>query len=171
MPKIIENLPERLLEETRRQIEESGYGSLTVRAVAKNCGVGVGTVYNYYRSKDELVASFMLEDWKACISAIGACAETADSIEPVLRAIYDSLTAFISRHRSIFSDKAAVAAFGGSIAQYHGLLRSQLAAPLRRFCEDDFTAEFAAESMLTWTVAGVPFEKLYELVRRLFDKM
>ena len=168
MPKIIENLPQRLLEEARRQIEESGYGSLTIRTVAKNCGVGVGTVYNYYRSKDELVAAFMLEDWMACMNAVRTCGETAETAEPVLRAMYEGLTAFIGRHQAIFRDEDAAVAFSGSIGRYHAMLRGQLSEPLRRFCGDDFTAEFAAESMLTWTVAGVPFEQLYELVRRLF---
>ena len=44
MPKIIENLPERLAEEARRQIEASGFSAMTIRSVAKACGVGVGTV-------------------------------------------------------------------------------------------------------------------------------
>ena len=45
MPKIIENLEDRLIQEARRQIAESGYGATTIRSVAKGCGVGVGTVY------------------------------------------------------------------------------------------------------------------------------
>ena len=44
MPKIIENLPQRLTEEARRQIEQSGFSAMTIRSVAKGCGVGVGTV-------------------------------------------------------------------------------------------------------------------------------
>ena len=46
MPKIIENLPERLAEEARGQIEESGYAAMTIRSVAKGCGVGVGICRN-----------------------------------------------------------------------------------------------------------------------------
>ena len=52
MPKIIENLDQRLKEEARRQIRESGYSAMTIRSVAAACGVGVGTVYNYYPSKE-----------------------------------------------------------------------------------------------------------------------
>ena len=44
MPKIIQNLENRLIEEAKKQIRESGYGALTIRSVAKACGVGVGTV-------------------------------------------------------------------------------------------------------------------------------
>ena len=70
MPKIIENLESRILAEARKQIEASGYGALTIRSVAKECGVGIGTVYNYFPSKDALVASYMLQDWKSCLEVI-----------------------------------------------------------------------------------------------------
>ena len=57
MPKIIENLEKRLIAEAKRQIAESGYGATTIRSVAKGCNVGVGTVYNYFPSKDALIAT------------------------------------------------------------------------------------------------------------------
>lgn len=168
MPKIIENLPQRLLEEARRQIGESGYGTMTIRSVAASCGVGVGTVYNYYPSKEALAAAFILEDWKACCSRIEACAQSAKGREPVLWAIYENLQEFIAAHAAVFQDESAAAAFTGSFGQYHGLLRSQLAQPIRRFCRDDFTAEFIAEAMLTWIVAGKSFDELSKVLQRIF---
>ena len=60
MPKIIENLESRLVEEARRQAWEGGYSAVTIRSVAAACGVGVGTVYNYFESKDALLAAFLL---------------------------------------------------------------------------------------------------------------
>ena len=168
MPKIIENLPHRLLEETQRQIEEVGYGSLNIRTVAKNCGVGVGTVYNYYCSKDELVAAFLLEDWSRCMDNINVCLEKLDALEATLHTVYEELTAYTLRHRTIFRDKDAAIAFAGSLVRYHNLLRTQLAQPLRRFCRDGFMAEFVAEAMLTWTVDGRSFEDIYGQLRKLF---
>ena len=44
MPKIIENLESKLIEEAQRQVARSGYGALTIRSVAKACGVGVGEI-------------------------------------------------------------------------------------------------------------------------------
>ena len=70
MPKIIENIREKLLSEAKRQVMENGYSAMTIRSVAAACGVGTGTVYNYFPSKDMLVASFILEDWMLCMNDI-----------------------------------------------------------------------------------------------------
>lgn len=168
MPKIIENLESRLIEEAHRQIEESGYGAMTVRSVAKSCGVGVGTVYNYFPSKENLVASFMLEDWKGCIAAIGAAGDASQTPEPVARCIYDQLLAYADRHSAIFRDASAAAGFAGSFSRYHALLRTQLASPLRRYCADMFAAEFIAEALLTWTMAGKSFDEIFGMLQKLF---
>ncbi len=168
MPKIIENLPEKLMEEARRQIEESGYGAMTVRSVAKGCGVGVGTVYNYFPSKDALVASFMLSDWKVLMAQIQHCADTAGSPDAVLLAMYQGLHRFLKQYEQVFRDEAAAATFSGSGGKYHSMLRSQLAAPLESFCPDSFTAQFLAEALLTWTVEGTSFDELQAVLRRLF---
>ena len=168
MPKIIDDLPRKLMDEARRQISQSGYGAMTIRSVAMGCGVGVGTVYNYYPSKDALVASFLLIDWKECLHTIRTVSEAAAEPAPVLRSVYDSLRLFLNRHSAIFQDAAAAAGFSGSFGNYHGLLRSQLAEPLKRFCPDPFTAEFIAEAMLVWTVNGTPFEELNGILTKLF---
>ncbi|MBQ6799189.1 MAG: TetR/AcrR family transcriptional regulator [Oscillospiraceae bacterium] len=168
MPKIIENPEVRLLEEARRQIEEQGYAAMTVRSVAKACGIGIGTVYNYFPSKEELLATVLLQDWKECVAAIEAMSNTSDQPEPVARCIFDQLLAFARRHSAIFRDAAAAAGFAGSFSRYHGMLRSQLAQPLRRFCGKEFAAEFTAEALLTWSMAGKSFDEIWGMVETLF---
>ncbi|MBE5892753.1 MAG: TetR/AcrR family transcriptional regulator [Lachnospiraceae bacterium] len=167
MPKIIENLDQRLIEEARKQIEESGYSAVTIRSVAKGCGVGVGTVYNYFPSKDDLVASFMAADWRLCLDTITGTGEKAADALPVLRCIYDQLCIFTKQHHSIIRDQGAAAGFAGSFGKYHGMLRGQLAGPLRKFCDSDFTADFIAESMLVWTMNGKEFEQLYIIIKKI----
>lgn len=168
MPKIIENLEQKLMDEARRQIEEAGYAAMTIRSVAKACGVGVGTVYNYFASKEDLLARHLLADWTQCIAAIEATGILSDTPCPVVRCIYDQLCSFSQRHRNIFRDEAASSCFSGAFGRYHSILRSQLAQPLRKFCGSDFTAEFIAEALLTWTMAGKTFDKIYGMVQKLF---
>lgn len=168
MPKIIENLESKLIEEAKKQIEKDGYSAMTIRSVAKACGVGVGTVYNYFPSKEVLIATHLLEDWGTCISAIEAVRATSISPRPIVLCIFHQLNAFALRHKAIFQSEAATAAFAGSFSRYHGRLRDQLAQPLRPFCHSDFAAQFVAESLLTWTMAGKSFEEIYNLLEKLF---
>lgn len=168
MPKIIDNLKPRLISEARRQVSVSGYGSVTVRSVAAACGIGVGTVYNYFPAKDALIAAVLLEDWAQCMERVRAAGEAASGPEPVLRAMYEELYAFADTHSGIFRDAHALPAYAGAAAHYHAMLRMQLAEPLRPFCADAFTAEFIAESMLTWTMAGKPFEEIHSILNKLF---
>ena len=167
MPKIIENLQEKLVCEARRQVQEQGYAALTIRSVATTCGVGVGTVYNYFASKDALVAAFMLTDWQKAMSVILNTAQHSPTASPVFACIHRQLLQFTELHQAVFADEAAVASFSGSPGPYHTLLRSQLAAPLRKYCPDDFAAEFIAEALLTWTVAGRGIEELQPLLEKL----
>lgn len=168
MPKIIKNLEKRLVEEARVQIEKSGYSGVTMRSIADACSVGVGTVYNYFSSKDELLATYMLGDWKRCIDAIQAVSTYSDSPAPVLRCIYDQLMTYAAEHQGIVRDKAAASAYVATFGRYHKILRQQLAAPLKKFCMDEFTAEFIAESMLDWSMEGKDFESIYSVVKRIF---
>lgn len=168
MPKIIENLEARLIGEARKQIEESGYSAMTIRSVAKSCGVGVGTVYNYFPSKDALLATYLLQDWKICVAAIQAVSTCSDTPVNVVRCIHDQLCQYAQCHQAIFRDEAASASFAGSFSRYHGLLRQQLAQPLRKFCQSDFASEFIAEALLTWTMAGKSFEEIYGMIDRVF---
>lgn len=168
MPKIIENLESKLIEEAQKQIRKVGYSATTIRSVAKGCGVGVGTVYNYFPSKENLLASYLLADWKTCVAAIRDVSDRAETHRSVLESIYSQLLAFSGRHQAIFMDAEASHAFAGSFSKYHGLLRAQLAEPLRKFCESDFSAEFIAESLLTWTMAGKSLDEICGIVDKLF---
>ena len=167
MPKIIANLESRLMTEARRQLEEIGYEAVTIRSVASACGVGVGTVYNYFDSKEALLAAYLLEDWHRCVVHIQAASADSQESETVVRCIYDQLAAYSRRHQTVFRDKAAATAFATHFGKYHALLRSQLAVFLRKFVDSDFAADFTAEALLTWTLAKREFEEIFGMLRKL----
>ncbi len=168
MPKLIEGLRERLMEEARTQALSGGYSAVTIRSVAAACGVGVGTVYNYFPSKDALLASFMLSDWKDCLTVICQTAQTAAGPCPVLACMFERLQIFCLRYQPIFRDEAAAPGFSKAMGQYHDLLQSQLAAPLRPFCANDLTAAIAAETLLSWSMKNVSYEALEPILLKLF---
>ena len=172
MPKIIENLREKLLDEARKQIKENGYAKTTIRSIAKGCSVGTGTVYNYFPSKDMLIASFMSEDWKECVAKMKA----SGSKDPktLLSLVCESLLSFIKGHSYLIADKDAGASFSSAYSVYHGRMRQQIADILRPMCEangkdDPFFSEFIAESILKWTSEGKSFEEQYSVLKLLFD--
>lgn len=168
MPKIIENVREMLLCETKRQIREKGYAQTTVRSVAGACGLGVGTVYNYFKSKDMLIASFMVEEWQTSLCKMQK-ASNGDA-ESVVRCIYNELRKFSDEHSRLFSDKDAAQVFAAVFAERHKMLRTQLADILMPICTKSsaknkhFLTEFIAESLLTWTVSGAPYEEISSVI-------
>ncbi len=168
MPKIIENLPQKLIAEDRRLAEEDGYQAVTVRAVATGCGVGVGTVYNYFSSKDDLLAAYLLEQWQDSVVRFTAVAETSDDPRTVLMAMYQEMTLFGQQHRDIFQHPEAVVAFLTPEGEYNALMMEHLMAPLRRFCPNDFSAGFIAQSFLHCTMYNVPFDMAWSMLERLF---
>lgn len=174
MPKIIENIRERLLAEAKRQVSESGYSAMTIRSVATACGVGTGTVYNYFPSKDMLVASFMLEDWMECIQAISGGTAHATDVKEALYCMYQELLKYKEKYTNLFADENAEASYNASFMQRHHLLREQLADPLKIWTrkqdkvDASFLAEFVAENMLTLTMAGEDFEQIATVLLQLF---
>lgn len=171
MPKIIENVREQLLAEAKRQIMGKGYSQTTIRSVASACGFGVGTVYNYFPSKDMLIAAFMLQDWQACLKDVKDCSGPDDKC--VLKGIYDALRGFSDQYHALFSDSDATKVFATAFAEKHKLLRNQLAEIILPICkrskaEDKaFLAEFIAEALLSWTIEGKSFHPLSDTITLL----
>lgn len=172
MPKIIENVREMLLDEAKRQIRENGYKDTTIRSVAGACGVGVGTVYNYFPSKDMLIATFMLEDWQVCLTQMKALPQ--NDPESTMVGICNVLQSYMCQYQSLFADSDAAKVFSSAFTQRHRLLRMQIAEVIYPACEcssvDDkaFLAEYIAESLLTWTVAGKSYSDLLPILKMLF---
>ncbi len=171
MPKIIENVREQLLSEAKTQIAEKGYAETTIRSVANACGLGVGTVYNYFKSKDMLIATFMAQDWQECLAKVKSCKSSEPEV--ILNSIFCALQEYMCRYSVLFADNDAVKVFSTVFTERHRQLRSQMAELIAPVChvssvpDKAFLAEYMAESLLVWTVAGKPFEEQYSILRQL----
>ena len=66
MPKIIPDLKSSLVQAARKSLLESESHDISIRKLARECGTAVGTVYNYFPSKEALIAEAMMSDWLDC---------------------------------------------------------------------------------------------------------
>ena len=171
MPKIIENVRGMLLEVAQNQITTNGYESVTIRSIARECGLGLGTFYNYFKSKDMLIATLLLEDWERRIEKIKEEYENESDPMVLVRALYDEVSDFIQVHKNIFTAPSAIKAFGTTGPGYHKFVRNQVAAPIYNSCvlagieNAEFLSLYVAESLITWTVAKKEYEEIAAIVR------
>ena len=171
MPKIIDNLKDHIQKEAMRQILTDGYSKTTIRSVARGCNIAVGTMYNYFSSKDELITSFMLEDWRICVNKMTSI--KTDDPEIFLREFHDALNEFVRKYESLFLDQDAQRVFATVLSQRQVQFRKKLAGFIACVSEKssyedkEFLAEHIAENMVRWTMAGVPFEKQYSIIKML----
>jgi AcrR family transcriptional regulator len=64
LPRIIEDPRELILSEAKKILENEGYSQISIRRVAKECGIAVGTIYNYFPTKKGLIIEMMTDFWE-----------------------------------------------------------------------------------------------------------
>ncbi len=64
MPKIIENLEEEIAKTALRLFRNDSYQNVSMRKIASELDIAVGTLYNYYPNKWELYIEVFEESWK-----------------------------------------------------------------------------------------------------------
>lgn len=84
-----------------------GYSAFNMREIAKCCGISVGTLYNCFGDRDELIRAIIDDAWAHEIDRARAIiANTRCSIEKA-RVLYDSILTFETKFVSIWCDCTA----------------------------------------------------------------
>lgn len=151
MAKIIENLHSTILTVGKRILLEDGYEQMTLRRVAGECGIAAGTIYNYFPSKDILVATIMLEDWQRLLEKAKPELSQDETAIAGIERIFDIVREYTCIYQRVWDS------YGGSMIisrERHGQLIAQLSGMvdnlLGRFgieCVPN-PAEFIAEVIL-----------------------
>lgn len=82
---------------------ESGYAGATIAEIARVAGVAKGTIYLYFRSKDEIYSATH-EHYVAELRAVTeAAVAAAEGFAAKLRAFVESKLRFCTAHRAFFS--------------------------------------------------------------------
>ncbi len=166
MPKIIENVKTDILEAARRMLMETGYDAFNMRALAEECGISVGTLYNYYPSKIDIVLSIMEEAWEHAFAAIDAAisklhdpVEQAMTVYTILREGYTSShSTWIESYDSMTKDMSTAGA-RTCREGIHGKLAEKIFIILQN------AEGTAAEDTNAWRSMGVRADALARLIQ------
>jgi AcrR family transcriptional regulator len=106
--KAIDNVKEILLSTAKEVIRDQGLADFNIRTIAKKAGVSIGTVYNYYPSKSELVFETMEMLLRECVSVIET--EKNEDLFMEFRNIYFSILHYFDLFQGdIMDDLASLA--------------------------------------------------------------
>lgn len=81
---------EEILSESRRLVIENGIAAINIRTVAKRCNVAVGSIYNYFPSKTELICASVEAVWKDIFHISGNMSAFAHFTD-CLKWLYESI--------------------------------------------------------------------------------
>lgn len=93
---------EQILGAARQLLFEKGLNGTSINQIAKNAELGVGTIYFYYQSKEELFAALQEEGLEILYEIILAADTNAINPEDRLRAIGDAYFSFSEEYKNYF---------------------------------------------------------------------
>ena len=64
MSRIIENPEQLILSRAKEILYNEGFKKFSMRNLSGKCGIALGTIYNYYSTKEELIIEMMTDYWK-----------------------------------------------------------------------------------------------------------
>lgn len=175
MPKKLDNIREKAIAETRKVLEAQGYGALAMRDIAKKCEVAVGTMYNYFPSKEFLTGCVVLEDWKVVYENMISAAASADTINHGFRGIYELMYEFVMQHQYLTSFDGGESKTPYDFHERHMVLLKQIEALLemlqKRFgySVEDSINTFLAESILAFSVKKYPYSQIAPAFMKLLS--
>lgn len=137
MPKNLINIKEDIISVTRELLKKEGYSQLNIRNIAAKCGVATGTVYNYYRSKNEIIAEILINEWNLMLRRIDQKAKSIPTAIDKLEIIFEQLNFFMSNVHGIWIQTSSIENTENmniaKINEKRKMLRNQIAEKVRNF--------------------------------------
>ena len=102
MSRIIENPHQLILDTARSILFSKGYSELSMRNVAKQCGIAIGTIYNYFPTKRDLVVDMMSGYWKEYFVILEKLIKDDSDFFLKLQSIFKELEGFIRTFKEVW---------------------------------------------------------------------
>lgn len=141
-----------ILEASRLMLQEKGWSAIHMRSVAVRCGVSVGSLYNYFPSKTELVAATVESVWQELFH-VPEDLTGEEHFCKVIQWLHDSIQegnrryqGFLTLHAMGFTTGEGKVEGRRMMERVQGQLRKSLCRMLR---EDDQVNQSVFDSRLT----------------------
>lgn len=174
---------EEILRACRKIVSEQGLPALNMRTLAKECGIALGTLYNYYSDKDELVIEAIESVWQDIFGNYEP--ESGIKFTLYISGIYGRIHARLMDYPDFFAAHSIAVAGSlkgrarGAMERCFGQIRGELRKALdsdrsvdrsiftEKFTEDDLT-EHILDSMTILIIKEKPdCAALTEILDRL----
>ncbi len=155
LARVIENPKQLILSHAKEILYNQGYQKLSMRALSKACGIALGTIYNYYPNKKDLVFEMMTDYWQCYLDTVAEIIAADADIYTKLNRVFNELEIFISNFRQywltpeLYGDEDYV---NGGLQQDHRFidkLIDLIAAELTRAATDDNAIQIRLEARET----------------------
>ncbi|WP_302822710.1 TetR/AcrR family transcriptional regulator [uncultured Anaerotruncus sp.] len=174
---------EAIMKTCRDMVSERGLSALDMRSVAKACHVALGSLYNYFPSKDALVTATIESVWQD-IFHMEQCCEQKPFPEYV-RWIFDSVRQGTREYPHFFTAHSISVASSAkeqarkTMEQYFSHMKAGMAQSLRAdpaVRRDAFSASFSESDLIDFVLSNLltllarqedDCEVLLEVIRRV----
>jgi len=166
MPKIIPGLENKIIQQARTVLFNEGYDALSMRRMANDCNIAVGTIYNYVRDKSDLIAKIALSDWIKTVQKIVEVNDNEKDFTNGVMTIYKYVKAFNDMYIGYWTGlNISVNTTHDVIDKYHAKFRSEVQRLINQLVVNDeqrlkeYTSKMLAELLTSLVVHSDNNEK------------
>lgn len=173
MPKIIEGVREKILETAKEMLFTEEYQKLSIRSIAKACGIATGTFYNYFENKEVLIANIMVQDWRIALGKMEIAVANASCVLEGMDGIHKAITDFVHIYEGVWSQSASAGTSAWTLER-HQFLSQQISQHVEQLlCNKGYEAKkhfslILAENVLSASTRTYLLTQFRELVAELF---
>lgn len=106
MPKVIDKIEERIHQSAFRLFSAKRYNQVTMKMIATEVGISVGTLYNYYLNKQDLFLKVYKQNLEQIHSILDRILLKEGSTHDFIAALYDEVVRIRELSEEILKDKA-----------------------------------------------------------------
>ena len=135
MPKRIEGIKDNIIESARARLLTGRLTLFSLRGIAEDCGIAVGTIYNYFRDKEEIMAHVMARDWVRERASASEKLKEAGSFADGILLICAAVRHFTSVYEKVWESSPTGATFGAHYRERHRMLTGQIGGGIAKLEE------------------------------------